>query len=66
MTTTTSTTAQPATRTVTGASARLRTLVAAAGKLLTAIGSRWSDFIDSGQLGPDDERVIGRYTGARI
>lgn len=66
MTTTTSTTAQPASRLVTGASARLRKLGLAAGRLLTAIGSRWGDFIDSGQLGPDEERVIGRHTGARI
>jgi hypothetical protein len=44
---------------------RFRRLVLAAGSLLAAIGSRWSAFVDAGQLGPDAERSIGRHTGAR-
>jgi hypothetical protein len=45
---------------------RVRRLALAAGWLLSAIGSRWSAFVDAGQLGPDAERSIGRHTGARI
>lgn len=46
--------------------ARLRRPAMIAGWFLAAIGSRWSTFVEAGQLGPDAERSIGRHTGARI
>lgn len=45
---------------------RIRSLGRAAGSVLAAIGSRWNDFVDSGQLGPGANSVISRHTGARI
>ena len=45
---------------------RVRRLAMAARSFLAAIGSRWSDFVEAGQLGPDVERSMGRHTGARI
>jgi hypothetical protein len=38
----------------------------AAGSLAAGIGSRWSSFVEAGQLGPDPERTISRHTGGRI
>ncbi|MCA1569970.1 MAG: hypothetical protein LC798_06535 [Chloroflexi bacterium] len=43
----------------------LRRMALTVGSVLAAIGSRWNDFVDSGQLGPDVDRTIGRHTGAR-
>ena len=45
---------------------RTRRMALAAGSFLAAIGSRWNDFAEAGQLGPVREREIGRHTGARI
>lgn len=45
---------------------RVRRLALAAGSFLAAIGSRWNAFVESGQLGPDAERLISRHTGGRI
>lgn len=44
---------------------RIRRLAMVAGSFLTAIGARWNDFVDSGQLGPANEQSISRHTGAR-
>jgi hypothetical protein len=44
----------------------VRRLALAVGSVAAAIGSRWSAFVEAGQLGPDAERSIGRHTGARI
>lgn len=33
---------------------------------LSSVGTRWSDFVDAGQLGPSAETMTGRHTGARI
>jgi hypothetical protein len=38
----------------------------AAGSLLRAIGSRWHDIVEAGQLGPDSSAAMSRHTGARI
>jgi len=62
----TATTSNIGTRRGQGTLARVRRLALAAGSLLAAIGSRWSDFVDCGQLGPDAEQSISRHTGARI
>jgi hypothetical protein len=35
-------------------------------RVASALGSRWSAALASGQLGPDPETTIGRATGARI
>jgi hypothetical protein len=61
----TSTTSELGTRHGHGTTLRLRRIALAAGSLLAAIGSRWNDFVDSGQLGPDAERTIGRRPGSR-
>lgn len=44
----------------------IRGLARVAGSLLSAIGSRWNDFVDAAQLGPGAESVTSRHTGARI
>ena len=44
----------------------LRRLARVAGSVFAAIGSRWSDIVDTGQLGPSADAVIGRHTGARV
>jgi hypothetical protein len=62
----TSTTSEIGTRQGQGTMRRLRRTALMVGSLLAAIGSRWNDFVESGQLGPDAERTIGRHTGARI
>jgi hypothetical protein len=69
MTATTATT----TTTITAIEARrgagfghVRRLARAAGSILAAAGSRWSDLVDAGQLGPPADTVTGRHTGARI
>jgi hypothetical protein len=49
-----------------GRTSPLRRVARATAHLMAAIGARWSDFVDAGQLGPDAERTIGRHTGARI
>lgn len=46
--------------------AHVRRLVRGAGSILAAIGARWNDFADSGQLGPSAESAISRHTGSRI
>lgn len=43
-----------------------RRLAHVAGSLLKAIGSRWNDFVDAGQLGPSADAVSSRHTGGRI
>ena len=45
---------------------RVRRLTRAAGSFLATVGSRWTAFVDAGQLGSDAEASIGRHTGARI
>ena len=62
----TATTSNLDTRRGQGTLARLRRLALATGSFLAAIGARWNDFVDAGQLGPDAERSISRHTGARI
>ena len=62
----TTTTAKVGTQQEHAVVSRLRRLAIAAGSFLAAIGSRWNDFAEAGQLGPDREREIGRHTGARI
>ncbi len=44
----------------------IRRSALAAASLLRAIGSRWHDIVDAGQLGPDGPSAISRHTGARI
>lgn len=44
---------------------RVRRLALVAGSFLAAIRARWSDFVDSGQLGPTTQQSISRHTGAR-
>jgi hypothetical protein len=44
----------------------VRRLALGAGSLLRAIGSRWHDIVEAGQLGPDGPSAISRHTGARI
>lgn len=41
-------------------------LARGARSFLSAVGNRWSDFVDAGQLGPSAETMTGRHTGARI
>ena len=41
-------------------------LAQAAGSVLGAIGSRWNDFVDAGQLGPSAGTATSRHTGGRI
>lgn len=65
-TTTTATTTPVGTRRDRAAFVRIRRLARAAGSILGAIGSRWNDFVDAGQLGPSAEMLTGRHTGARI
>ncbi len=62
----TSTTTELGTRQGQRTGLRVRRMALAVGSLLGAIGSRWNDFVDSGQFGPDAERSISRHTGARI
>ena len=62
----TTTTAKVGTRQEQAMVSRIRRLALAAGSLFAAIGSRWDDFAEAGQLGPDREREIGRHSGARI
>jgi len=44
---------------------RIRRLALVAGSILGAIGARWNDFVESGQLGPATEQSVSRHTGAR-
>lgn len=44
----------------------VRRMALATGSLLRAIGSRWHDIVEAGQLGPDAQVSISRHTGARI
>ena len=62
----TSTTSELGTRQGQGTVRHLRRMALMVGSLLAAIGSRWNDFVESGESGPDAERMIGRHTGARI
>lgn len=43
-----------------------RRVVSALARAIASLGGRVSDMVRSGQLGPDPETEIGRYTGARI
>lgn len=49
-----------------GAVQLVQRLALATGSLLRAIGSRWADIVDAGQLGPGAQASISRHTGARI
>jgi len=53
-------------RRVDGIAGRAQRLARLGGPLLVAIRSRWSDFVDAGQLGPDADTVTSRHGGARI
>lgn len=44
----------------------IRRLARLARSTMAAIASRWNDFVDAGQLGPNAETMTGRHTGARI
>lgn len=46
--------------------ALVRRLAQGAGAVLAVIGARWSDFVDSGQLGPSADSVACRHAGTRI
>jgi hypothetical protein len=46
--------------------ALVRRLARGAGAILAAIGARWNDFVDAGQLGPGADSMTSRHTGARI
>lgn len=37
-----------------------------AASVFAAIGARWSDFVDGGQLGPSADTMTSRHTGSRI
>lgn len=43
-----------------------RRIARGAGSVLAAIAVRWSDFVDSGQLGPSTESATTRRTGTWI
>jgi hypothetical protein len=45
---------------------RVGRLAQATASVLGAIGSRWNDFVDAGQLGPSADTVTSRHTGGRI
>lgn len=62
----TATTSTLGTRRGRAAFGHIRGLARLAGALLSAIGSRWNDFVDAAQLGPSAESMTGRHTGARI
>jgi hypothetical protein len=36
------------------------------GDILVGIGSWWNDRVNAGHLGPGDQTLISRHTGARI
>ena len=44
----------------------VRRFALGAGWLAAGIGSRWSAFVDSGQLGPSAYQDISRRTGSRF
>lgn len=44
----------------------LRRVVHSAGSMVSVVRSAWLDLGQSGQLGPSQETLIGRHTGARI
>lgn len=46
--------------------AHVRRMARGAGSILAAMGARWNDFADSGQLGPSAESAMSRHTGSRI
>jgi len=62
----TATTSNLDTRRGQGALQLVRRMALATGSLLRAIGSRWHDIVEAGQLGPADQAPISRHTGARI
>ena len=62
----TATTTNIGTRRGQAALGQTRRLAQVAGSLLATIGSRWSDFVDAGQLGPSADAVTSRHTGGRI
>ncbi len=45
---------------------RIRRAAQALRDILVTIGSWWNDRLDAGHLGPADQTVISRHTGARI
>lgn len=62
----TATTSSLDTRRGHGAMQLVQRVALATGLLLRAIGSRWDDIVDAGQLGPDSQASMSRHTGARI
>jgi len=62
----TATTSDTGTQTGRETFARIRRMALVVGAFLGAIGSRWSDLVDAGQLGPDPQTTVSRHTGARI
>lgn len=46
--------------------ASFRRLARGAGWILAAIGARWNDLVDAGQLGPSSDTLTSRHTGSRI
>lgn len=44
----------------------VRRMALGTGRLAAGIGSRWSAFVESGQLGPSAYQDISRHTGGRI
>lgn len=62
----TATTSNLQTRRGQAAILRIRRLALAAGSLLRAIGSRWHDIVEAGQLGPSVQASDNRHAGSRI
>ena len=62
----TTTTASLDTRRGLGSVLLVRRLALAAGSLMRAIGSRWHDIVEAGQLGQDGRVAMSRHTGARV
>jgi hypothetical protein len=44
----------------------VRRMASGAGWLAAGIGSRWHDFVESGQLGPSVYQEVSRRTGSRF
>ncbi len=61
MTANSATVTQPSTNSWT----RLAVLRRAPRRAAGALAAWWDGFVTAGQLGPDQERAIGRHTGAR-
>ena len=62
----TATTSNIGTRRVERTAHLVRRMALTVGSFAAGIGSRWSAFVEAGQLGPDPERTTSRHTGGRI